>query len=493
MLENQNIYELVRHQAMVLPARNFVSDFQSSLSYAQAHQEIEQCAALMLTHDVTIGDRIVIVDRNSVSMVKVILAALMIGAVPVILHHKTLPANITKIADEVEPRFVICSSDLAVDWGAHRGVAVDELLQLSDTNIGSVEVFVPAVDDLALIIYTSGSTGKPRGVCLTHHNVRFVVKQIQQRLNYVADDVIGLFLPMSFDYGLYQLFLTAQVGAHLLIRDADSAGPALIKQLLANHVTVLPGVPNMLASLLKLGLRRKVILPNLRLVSNTGAHLADSYRDTLLEIMPNVEVYPMYGLTECKRVSILTPGDMGAAGKNSVGRPLDCTEAWVVDEKGQRLEAGKFGELVVAGPHVGAGYWRAPQETSLRYRYDSQRGETVLYTGDTFTIDDGGYLYYVGRMDDQIKRSGFRINKLEIEQAALTIQGVLSAFSLLISDDDYRLFISVTDSDMTKHGVLRKLSEILEPYKVPDQVHILPELPKNNNGKVDQAALRAMT
>src|SRR5262249_26583146 len=150
---------------------------------------------------------------------------------------------------------------------------------------------------------------------------------------------------------------------------AADAGPALAGRLCEHAVTVLPCVPSLAATLVRLIERSGAAPGRLRLVTNTGAALPRACADRLRAAIPGLEVVPMFGLTECKRVSVMEPnGDLLRPG--SVGRPLPDTEAYVVDDAGHRLPAGEAGELVVRGPHVMAGYWRAPELTAARFRRD---------------------------------------------------------------------------------------------------------------------------
>lgn len=489
-----NVADLVWNGAEDHSENIFTSNSDVKYLYSEAKQCILHCAAELNRHDVRYGDRVIIIGTNSPEILFLMFATHFVGAIAVILHESTTIETLESTADELDPKLIVLDKTCAAEKNVFsRDIVILEELMAAPENISSSynQPVRTKESDLALIIYTSGSTGKPRGVCLSHENILFVVEKIQQCLQYQSNDIVGLFLPLSFDYGLYQAFLCAQAGAHLMIRDASYAGPMLLSVLAREKITVLPGVPNLLSGLLKLAARRQLTLPAIRIVTNTGAHLPASYLDELKNITPNVDVFPMYGLTECKRVSILTPAEMMDAQTNSVGRALSGTQAWVVDKDGQALPAGEVGELVVKGPHVGKGYWKAPAETALRYRNDPADGLPVLYTGDQFTMDEAGFLYYVGRMDEQIKHKGFRINKLEIETAALNIPGVLVAAVIHVGET-LTLFLAASEAELEENKVLVTLSEKLEPYKVPDAVVAIKEMPRTQNGKIDSHLLAKM-
>jgi acyl-coenzyme A synthetase/AMP-(fatty) acid ligase len=329
-------------------------------------------------------------------------------------------------------------------------------------------------------------------VILTHDNVRFVSAAIQARLQYRAEDRVAIFLPLSFDYGLYQLFYAAMVGASVFIGRPEMAGPELPRILAAQEISVLPGVPTLFGGLIKMQRYRPVPLPKLRVVTNTGDHLPQSYIASLRGLFPQARVLPMYGLTECKRVSILLPEELEAK-PESVGRALDGTEVFAMDANGNRLPAGETGELCVRGRHLALGYWRAPEETEKRYKFIGEGHSRVLFSGDFGSVDADGFLHFHGRSDFLIKHKGHRLSPAEVEEEACRISGVVAAGCVKDEAKDLLcLFVSVSDAPLDEPKIIQALSLKLEPAKVPNRVILLPELPKTGNQKVDRKALRAM-
>ncbi len=153
---------------------------------------------------------------------------------------------------------------------------------------------------------------------------------------------------------------------------------------------------------------------SLRYITNTAASLPVPHIRRLRELFPNVRLFSMYGLTECKRVSYLPP-ELIDERPDSVGKAMPNEEVYIVDEHGDRVGPHRVGELVVRGSNVMMGYWEMPEETSACLRPGRYPGERVLYTGDLFRTDDEGYLYFVGRKDDIIKSRGEKVSPREIE------------------------------------------------------------------------------
>lgn len=452
-------------------------------------------ASWLRERDVRPGSRMLIVAENHPDAVVAAMGAARAGVTFAFLHETTRPATLMEIAAQVDPACVVLDRTTASLRSVVNGLP---LLVAGDAEIpggtpvtslrdrGPIE---PVRADPLCLVYTSGSTGAPRGVMVTQDNVSFTTAAIQQRLRYRREDTIGLFVPLSFDYGLYQLFLALAAGAAVYVAPPGVAPLGLVDELERGRVTVLPGVPSLLTGLLTMLERSQSALPRLGMITNTGEALTAPMMDGLRKLLPQARVFPMYGLSECKRVSILLPEELERH-PGSVGRPLDGTSVEIVDQDGSPVRDGAPGELVVRGPHVTDGYWRAPAETALRFAVDED-GTRVLRTGDICRRDAAGFLYFEGRADTQVKRRGFRISLLEIEAAASAVPGVVRAAAVSTPDHELHLFVETDPERVTSSNILRVLSDRLEPFKIPDRIHFVPVLPTTENGKLDRRSLRA--
>jgi acyl-CoA synthetase (AMP-forming)/AMP-acid ligase II len=294
--------------------------------------------------------------------------------------------------------------------------------------------------------------------------------------------------PLSFDYGLYQIFLSA-LGQAELVLAGDEPDTLLLSQIRDCGATIVPVVPSLGAMLATLGRRNPGSTPAVRMFTNTGAALPAATIEGLRESFPGARVVRMYGITECKRVTIMPP-DQDRERPDAVGLPLPGTEVLILDADGRPVPTGEVGEIVVAGPNVMAGYWRAPELTARTYRPAPETGEIRLHTGDYGLLDDDGYLYFEGRRDDMFKRRGARMSTVEIEAAAMDVPGVRAAAVLPPTDShDLTLFV---ESDLTPQAVLRELATRLEPAKVPAACHVLERFPLTLNGKNERKQLAAL-
>lgn len=419
------------------------------------------------------GDRVLLRGHNEARLVPLLFAASRLGAIFVLVSDQVKPYHLDHIVADCAPRLVLCG---------------DEPIQPPDPApvADSGEPPCLSIDPICLI-YTSGSTALPKAVVSTHRQLLFAVQAIQSRLGYRAADAVFCCLPLSFDYGLYQVFLCVLGGSRLVLGDDADAGPALLGRLTAHNITVLPLVPSLAATFCRLVQRGAGAPPRLRMVTNTGADLSPARCAALHALIPDLAVVAMFGLTECKRVSIAEP-NLYRTRPGSVGRPLPDTEVSIVDAEGRPVPPGEPGELVVRGPHVMAGYWNAPELTARRYRRDAV-GQPVLHTGDRCRLDADGYLYFVGRSDDIFKQRGFRVSTTEIEAAALDVPGVDQA-AALPPDAEHGSRLAVCGA-ITRAQLIEGLLDRLEEQKLPDEFRVVTNLPLGINGKIDKRSLAA--
>jgi acyl-coenzyme A synthetase/AMP-(fatty) acid ligase len=500
--ETTSVWGLLEEACRAWPARPLLSvaGYTRSLSFDECRALALQVAATLSARGVAAGDRIVVVAENRWEIPVLVFAAARCGATFVILSEHITPGSLHEILELVSAKLLIVGETQAslVPATRREGVLVlaavaepGQLGVLGDADVSTLPA-PPTSEAPATLIFTSGSTGSPKGVVVSHANVSFTSRAIQERLRYRVGDVVGLFLPLCFDYGLYQLFLACRAGATLCVGSAAMAGPAFLNTLREQRVSVLPGVPSLFVGLTQLLQRRPATDLALRMLTNTGEHLADALVESLQRLLPGIDVYSMYGLTECKRVAILLPEER-ALKPGSVGRPLAGTRAYVLDATGCAQTSGE-GELVLVGPHVTSGYFGDQLETRKFFFPDPDTGELHLHSGDTCRIDEDGFIYFIGRIGAQLKHKGHRIHPKPTEQRALEFPGVREAALVKQRPEGpLRLFVSIapTQPDFRPAGLLVHLRGCLEPYRVPDEICVVDSLPKTNTGKIDRLVLSA--
>jgi len=352
-------------------------------------------------------------------------------------------------------------------------------------------------DSVAAILYTSGSTGQPKGVVLTHKNIVEGAKSVASYLNNVNDDRLLAVLPFSFDYGLSQLTTAFLSGAqvilleYLLPRD-------VINAVIKYQVTGLAAVPPLWLQLAEFDWPAEATA-SLRYITNSGGAMPTAALEQLRQKLPRTRVYLMYGLTEAFRSTYLDPSQLDNR-PTSIGKAIPKATVLVVNSDGNLCEPGEPGELVHIGVHVSLGYWQNKQKTSEKFRHlpdhlQSKYGRNkAVWSGDIVTMDTDGYLYFVGRNDDMIKSSGYRISPAELEEAVYKYDPVSEVAALGLPHNrlghSILLVIAPVEQCLFDEQVLRKyLKKNLPNFMQPHKVQLLDSLPRNPNGKINRNLL----
>jgi acyl-coenzyme A synthetase/AMP-(fatty) acid ligase len=318
-------------------------------------------------------------------------------------------------------------------------------------------------------------------------------RSIIHYLENTEDDVILNVLPLSFDYGLYQVLMTMMFGGTVVLEKSFLYIHKILERIAQERVTGFPIVPTILAMLLKLQDLKKYDFGSLRYISNTGAALPVEHIRKLRNLFPGVKIFSMFGLTECKRVCYLPPEEIDTR-PASVGKAMPNCEVFIFDEAGNEVKPGEIGELVIRGSNVMRGYWNAPELTAKYYRPGRFPGEILLYSGDYFRQDSEGFLYFIGRKDEMIKSKGERLSAKEIENVICEMDGVAETAVIGVPDEilgqAVKAFITIDGSSIiSQNDVLKYCKENLEPFAIPKYIEFVEELPKTAHGKIDKKAL----
>lgn len=356
--------------------------------------------------------------------------------------------------------------------------------------------------DVAAILYTSGSTGKPKGVVLSHRNMVTGAKSVASYLENRADDVILAALPLSFDAGFSQLTTAFHTGARVVL--LNYLFPKDVLNAIGQHgVTGLTAVPPLWIQLSQTPWAEGSYR-TLRYLANTGGRMPKNTLDVLRSRAPQAKVFLMYGLTEAFRATYLDPSQLDLR-PDSIGKAIPNSEILVLRKDGTPCEPDEPGELVQRGPLVSLGYWNAPDKTAERFRplpalaagrpAELPLQEMAVFSGDTVRMDAQGYLYFIGRDDDMIKTSGYRVSPTEIEEIVLSTNLVLECAAFGTPDPELGEAIVVVahagEGEAIDEGRLTAACRRLAPpYMVPARFILEPgRLPRNPNGKLDRTLL----
>ena len=345
-------------------------------------------------------------------------------------------------------------------------------------------------EDLATLIYTSGSTGMPKAIMHNHRSMLFACQSICEYLQLSEEHRLLNFLPLSFDYGLYQLFLALNTGAYLYILNGFTFPQTIQDILLKQQISVLPAVPTSFTLLNSLW--RKHQFPQLQILTSTGEDLLPTTIELLKQSCPNAQIFKMYGLTECKRVSFLPPQKLSQKPK-SVGQAIPGTRAYILKDNGEPAKPGETGLLYVEGNHLMLGYWKAPERNQQVLHQNPLTGQRRLCTGDRFTIDQDGDLYFAGRNDNAFKIRGIKANPDEIENCLLKLPEIDACAALVVEQPRLgsQIAVFIQSNQVISPQLIKKhCQNQMEAYLLPRIIKFVDSIPRNQNGKVDRRQLQ---
>jgi len=484
-------------------------------TYGELLDQASRLSAALRDRGLARGDRVAIFMDNTWPCVVSLYGTLLAGGVFSIVNPQTKADKLEFILNDSGARILLTDGHLAKEFlpalpAVRQPLAVIASGQLPavQSNPGTpIEAFDTVVrdapkgfvasdiipPDLAALIYTSGSTGNPKGVMQTHQSMVFAAGSLIEYLRLSEKDRILCVLPIAFDYGLYQLLMTIQLGATLVLERSFTYPAQIFARMQEQEVTVFPGVPTIYAMIISSHGRTPLSFPSVTRVTNTAAALPDEFVVKLREIFPNALIFKMYGLTECKRVSYLEP-ELADSKPGSVGRAIPGTEIYLLSPDGKPVPPGETGILYVRGPHVMVGYWNRPDLSDHMLKPGKLPGERVLCTQDFFRMDADGFLYFQGRSDDIIKTRGEKVSPVEVENALHSIAGVREAAVVGIPDPllgaAIRAYVVVEpESGLTDKQLRVACAARLENFMVPKEFVLRAELPKTATGKVSKKLL----
>jgi acyl-CoA ligase (AMP-forming) (exosortase A-associated) len=351
--------------------------------------------------------------------------------------------------------------------------------------------------DTVSILYTSGSTGQPKGVSLSHRNMVEGAKSVASYLNNTDEDRLLAVLPFSFDYGLSQLTTAFSVGACAYLMDYLLPND-VIKAVAKYKITGLAAVPPLWNQLCDKQWPDDAV-NSLRYITNSGGAVPTTLSKKLQACLPKTDIVLMYGLTEAFRSTYLPPEQL-AIRPESMGKPIPNADLMVVRADGSECDADEPGELVHRGSLVAQGYWNDIEKTQERFKLcPSQLAElplteTAVWSGDIVKKDSEGYFYFLGRNDEMIKTSGYRVSPGEIEEIVHTSDLIHEAAAIGLAHPTLGqailLVYHAKDEQHEANQLLSYCKQNLPLYMVPHKLIHMNPLPKNANGKIDRSSLK---
>lgn len=489
---------------------------QEALSYQALEQEVARVASGLRALGVERDQRVAVYLPKQFETVSAMFGAMAAGGVFVPVNPILKPEQVGHILRDCATRVLITSPDRA-------RLLTDTLAECPDlvhlVLTGSAEEFLggcsqtvhrwqdmlgpaqwPALRridaDMAAILYTSGSTGRPKGVVLSHRNMLAGAHSVASYLGNTAQDRLLAVLPFSFDYGLSQLTTAFSVGASVVLM--DYLLPRDVIRAVARYgITGLAAVPPLWNQLALLDWPEEAAA-SLRYITNSGGAMPVPTTTALQAALPRTAVYLMYGLTEAFRSTYLPP-DQVAVRPESMGKAIPNADIMVVRPDGSECDVDEPGELVHRGALVSLGYWGDREKTDIRFKpapgqpAGLPNPEIAVWSGDQVRRDAEGYLYFIGRNDEMIKTSGYRVSPGEIEEVVYQIPEVEQAVAFGAPHPQIGygivLVVQAPSGSVDTDGLMAHCRVHLPMFMLPGHVEITTELPRNPNGKIDRKSL----
>ncbi len=517
-----NVFSFLVNSAEKHPQKVCIKGKDIEWTFSEVYQKALRLAGKLRSTSVKPGDRVMIYLDNSVEYAAALFAVFCVNAIAVPVNKDLSVNNLRHIYNETEPKVIMSNKLLMsrlednadiqgciflgvdfIDEAAHclyKGREDTGTAYGATTTEATGKVYcnpvaaIPEADDSApaMIIYTSGTTKLPKGVTLTHRNLFANTVSILQYLKLTHEDSVLATISFTYSYGSSVLMTHIKAGGTIIIENR-SAYPLIVLEQLANtRVTGFSTLGSYLNRLLKQDNIRAEHFEHLHYVTLAGERTNQEDIERLSQLAPHIKIFNMYGQTEaCARLSYLEP-EMLQEKAGSIGRGIAGVKLRVVTEDGRDVVPGETGEVIACGANIMKGYWNNEASTREVIR------DGWLYTGDLAEMDRDGYIYLKGRKDDIIKHLGHRISPSEIEAVIDTCEDVSESAVVGIYDGAMiKLKAYVVAKDKLKAPDLEKIllytRKVLPPFKRPQLLELIQELPKTANGKIMRSALRNLS
>ena len=494
-----NISNHIKRSRRFFPDKPAIIFEDQVYSYALLDETVSRLGNALRGLSVARGDRVALYLPNGPEFAITYLAALRIGAIAVSINAMFKREEVRHILADSGAKVLFTTSDLLV-YVPHddltdlqhvimcQGECEDhptlpELIAQGAAHLTPAEM---GCEDPAVILYTSGTTGAPKGAVLSHGNIISNTYSVVHHSRLAADDRMLLFLPMFHVFGQNHVMNSCFTAGATLVLHRRFEAECVLASIQRHRVTCFFGVPTVYVYLLNMD-TTPWDLSSLRYYFTAAATMPP---EIALRWQAATGLLPHegYGMTECSPCASYNHDFRPKLG--SIGEPVENVEMKVVDDAGNELPPGAWGEIVIRGPGVMLGYWNKPAATAEAIR------DGWLHSGDIGTTDDEGYFYVVDRLKDMINAAGFKVYPAEVENVIyrhaavqeVAVYGKPHAVKgeQVIADIVFKAGVCATPQEL-----IAFVRQHLAVYKAPSEVNIVQELPKNATGKILKRMLRA--
>ena len=386
--------------------------------------------------------------------------------------------------------------ELAMKFPRHRVLGINDLAAAEEWDPPEI-----LTNSIAYLLFTSGSTGQPKGVMVSHANVTHYVDYVAKRYGYTSNDRVSQTFDLTFDLSAHDMFVAWEKGACVCCpTQKEIIKPGAFIN--ASRLTIWFSVPSTAVFMRRLGVLKSGMYPGLRLTLFCGeALLVDIARDWAAAA-PNSIIENIYGPTELTIACTAYRWDSARSpleceqGVVPIGEPFADMEPVIVDEQLRQVENGTDGELLISGPQLSLGYWRDRKRTEEAFVSLPSRDGMYYRTGDR--VRCRGFrkpLVYLGRLDNQVKVLGHRVELGEVEAAVREASGIPAVVAVgwpVTGSGVAGIEVFVEIEQVDAEGIISKLKSKLPGYMLPSNIRPIKRFPLNPNGKYDRKALLAM-
>lgn len=495
-----NFYEALEKNTKHNPNKKVIFSEEGDLKLKDLKSKVEHFAQYLISIGITQQDKVALITPNSSQFVIALFAITKIGAVAVPINTFLKQEEFEYILNNSDAKLLITSDEYKKELvDIQTSTKVEHLLLISEFETiyntcyekPSV-VYQNSLDDVAIIIYTSGTTGFPKGAMLTYKNIISNASLAAKIMYVTPKDRFIVYLPMFHSFTL-TIMVIAPILYNSSIVIVKSIFPFsnVLKQVLLKRVTIFLGAPQIYNALNKAKIPWYFMWFNkIRLFVSGAAPLSEQVFIDFKKKFKKAKMLEGYGLSECSPAVCVNPPEKQ---KNmSVGIPFEGYEVKIVDDELIEMPIGEVGELIVKGDCVMKGYYNNPEAT------DNTIINRWLKTGDLATVDEEGFIYIVDRKKDLIIAKGMNIYPREIEEILLTIEYIDNVAVIGVADENkdekivafLELKEDIQKQDISVSEIKKYLKKHLANFKIPKEIYVIQELPKNATNKILKRKLK---
>lgn len=482
---------LLKKQAENTPNNIALEFHEEKTTYLELHQKVNRLAHYLQTKGVEPGDFVAVSISRSPELLYTLLAIMQCGAAYLPLDPEYPKGRLEFMLNDCNAKVLLTSKSLISDLPTWSHIlfiedAIDSLNQYPVTPLS----LTVTPDQVVYILYTSGSTGNPKGVPITHKNLVNFLWSMALEPGITEKDRLLSITTISFDIAGLELYLPLIKGATLILADQDTArdGRLLLELVKRENISFLQATPTTWLMLLDSGWNESL---SIKALCGGEAMPVDLAKDLLSKCDSLWNVYGPTETTVWSSVKQIKTGDTSI----TIGKPIGNTQFYIIDDQGQLVAPGNVGEIAIGGDGVAKGYWNRPELTAEKFienKFSSEKNDIIYRTGDLGKILPNNEIECLGRLDQQVKIRGHRIEPGEVEQALLALDGI--KYAVVLADENFLVAHIVPESSIQNaenqiSSWRETLSATLPAQLVPHSFNLIEKMPTTLNGKIDRKAL----